>query len=262
MLSPLTLSFRVATPSKAGNRMIQTSAPSHPATYLESVHALHAQFDADLALNPPLSSPDLDAAIAAFGVEVPLWLADLWREADGGPAYAAVFTRPGFFTGLDFLSLERSLALRTSLNALSPQFEGWEEPHPRDKRIASDWFPLGWIPFAAFGGSTIVLFADCAPGPGGHVGQVIAYVHDPDHITFMPPTARITSEHRSSGSARRQRSSSPKGDATTCSSRYRETVRSSISRQSGPCSPTALIRVCPSLHRCVGRSGRNASRGS
>ena len=149
------------------------------------MRTLHAQFDADLALNPPLSSQDLDAALAAFGVEVPLWLSDLWLEADGGPAYAAVFTRPGFFTGLDFLSLEQSLALRASLNALSPQFEGWEEPDPRDNRIASDWFPLGWLPFAAFGGSSIVFFAVCAPGPHGHVGQVSAYVHDPDQITFV-----------------------------------------------------------------------------
>ncbi|WFR73145.1 SMI1/KNR4 family protein [Prescottella defluvii] len=125
--------------------------------------------------------------LASLGFAVPDWLVDLWRVADGGATYSPVFARPGFFTGADFLSVSQALALRNRLRDIAGNFSGWQEPEPRDSRIRPGWFLDTWVPFAAFGGSTIVLFADCDPGFGGQVGQVISYLHDPDHVAFVAP---------------------------------------------------------------------------
>ncbi|MFC4255928.1 SMI1/KNR4 family protein [Altererythrobacter xixiisoli] len=156
-----------------------------PIAYLEAIRAAYAQFDAAFELHQPLSPED--TALTLGKLELPHWLAELWRVADGGPSWQPVFTRPNYFTGADFLPLAEALALRDRLRGIAGNFVGWQEDKPRDPRVRPGWFLDGWVPFAAFGGSTIVLFADCDPAPGGLVGQVIAYVHDPDQITLLAP---------------------------------------------------------------------------
>lgn len=156
-----------------------------PRAYLDAVAEIYTELDASLDLRAPLADTNRDAMLASLGYGVVDWLVDLWRVADGGPVYSPVFTRPDFFTGADFLSVSQSLALRNRLRDIAGNFAGWQESVPRDGRIRAGWFLDTWVPFAAFGRSTIVLFADCDPGPGGEVGQVISYVHDPDQISLV-----------------------------------------------------------------------------
>ncbi|MFF2271748.1 SMI1/KNR4 family protein [Agromyces sp. NPDC058136] len=155
--------------------------------YLTAVADTYRELDASLELRAPLADEERDELLAPLGGRVPRWLVELWQVADGGPSYSPAFARPGFFTGVDFLSLSQAVALRNRLRDLAGNFTGWQEPTPRDGRIRPGWFPDSWVPFGAFGGSTIVLFADCDPAPGGEIGQVIAYVHDPDQISLLAP---------------------------------------------------------------------------
>lgn len=156
-----------------------------PSAYLEAVGATYAQFAAALELGRPL--PPEDRALLLGATQLPGWLEELWSLADGGPSWHPVFTRPNYLTGADFLPLAEALALRDRLRNIAGNFADWQENEPRDPRVRPGWFLDGWMPFAAFGGSTIVLFADCDPAPGGVVGQVLAYVHDPDQITLLAP---------------------------------------------------------------------------
>lgn len=159
----------------------------NPSAYLEAIGQAYAELGAALELSAPLPDTKRDRMLGGLGFELPAWLVELWQVADGGPSYRPVFTRPNFFTGADFLSLSEALALRESLRGIAGNYAGWEEDKPRDDRVRPGWFLDGWVPFAAFGGSTIVLFADCDPAPGGTIGQVLSFVHDPDQISLVAP---------------------------------------------------------------------------
>ncbi len=158
-----------------------------PSSYLASVAAAYAGFDQALELNPPLPADARAALLEKLGFELPEWLNQLWQCADGGPDYQPVFARPNYFTGADFLSVADAMDMRDRLRGIAGNYIGWQEDKPRDPRVRDGWFLDGWVPFAAFGGSTIVLFADCDPAPGGTAGQVIAFVHDPDQISLLAP---------------------------------------------------------------------------
>lgn len=59
--------------------------------------------------------------------------------------------RPGFVTGYEFLSVAAARKRRATLAKLAPQYKGYEDPEPRDRRIQPGWFLPGWVPFAEFG---------------------------------------------------------------------------------------------------------------
>lgn len=57
---------------------------------------------------------------------------------------------------------------------------------PRDRRIAhSAWVHPRWLPFAEFNEGGTTVYYDADPGPGGAVGQVIVFQHDPDGIYYI-----------------------------------------------------------------------------
>lgn len=155
--------------------------------YLAAIAEMYRDAGAEIEFAPPLGADDLDALLGDAGAKVPDWLRELWLVADGAESFTPVFARTGFLTGFDFLSVAQSLDLRRRLGAIAANFADWAEPEPRDERIRPGWFPSGWVPFAAFGGSSLVLFADGDPASTGQHGQVIAYVHDPDAISLVAP---------------------------------------------------------------------------
>jgi cell wall assembly regulator SMI1 len=77
---------------------------------------------------------------------------------------------------------------RAGFERRAPRYAGYQESRPRDARISPGWYQPGWLPFATFGGATLVLLVDASPGPGGRVGQVIAFTHDPDEMTYVAPS--------------------------------------------------------------------------
>lgn len=58
----------------------------------------------------------------------------------------------------------------------------------KDDRLTGGWWAPGWIPFASGYGGAIVLLVDGSPGPAGQPGQVIAFIHDPDEMTWVAPS--------------------------------------------------------------------------
>ncbi|KMO35965.1 hypothetical protein VQ02_16375 [Methylobacterium variabile] len=158
----------------------------HFSVYAGAVEAIYRRFDRALAL--PAGATDSAIASVEIALGVPpdsdLWAA--WREADGSGA-CSLLMRPGFPTSYEFLSVAEAIEERAQLDRIVAGYEGYADPEPRDPRIRSGWFHPGWVPFAGFGSGTLLLMVDHAPAAGGQVGQVIAFTHDPDEITYVAP---------------------------------------------------------------------------
>ena len=123
------------------------------------------------------------------GVSDPL--RHLWRFANGsrGP----VFQHPGSLSTYRLLDVEAALSQQAAMKARAPQYEGWNEPEPRDPRIRPGWFHDGWLAFASFHGS-LLLIEDRSPAPAGTAGQIIGFVHDPDQIVYVAASLGVLLE--------------------------------------------------------------------
>jgi len=144
--------------------------------------------EADLVLHPPASPNELAKADRQAGGSLDAGLREAWTLANGAEAWSPVFARPEFYTPFDFLSIAQALQHRTSREAIASNYAGYKPQEPRDPRIRAGWFHSGWMPFATFGGGTLLLFSDLSPSDQGHIGQVIGFVHDPDEIVFVAPS--------------------------------------------------------------------------
>ena len=153
--------------------------------YLDEVRKVHAEFGIRLELAPACSDAVLKAAERRLGFRLDPGLREAWTIADGSQDGGNVFARPGFLTGYEFLSLEAALEERESRRRIAPNYEGYVEDAPRDERIRPGWFQEGWLPFAGFGGGTLLLMLDHSPAEEGKAGQIIAFTHDPDEISYV-----------------------------------------------------------------------------
>lgn len=104
---------------------------------------------------------------------------------DGVPGEKPFFARPGFLTPYGFLSAASTLRFREVMRKRAPGYVGYVEPKPRDTRIMPTWYSDGWLPFADFGGGSLLLILDSSPASRGVPGQIIAYTHDPDEISYV-----------------------------------------------------------------------------
>lgn len=157
------------------------------AEYIEKLQRVYSRHDAQLNLAKGNTELVLTEAELRLGLSLDPGLRAAWRLADGSDNEVRVFMRPGFLTGYDFLSLTLAERARASMERASPQYANYIEPSPRDRRIRDGWYQSGWLPFAAFGGNTLMLIQDYAPADGGKAGQIIAFTHDPDEISYVAP---------------------------------------------------------------------------
>lgn len=155
--------------------------------YLQTLRRTYAAHGLSLDLVAGNAEAALAESEARLGFPIAPGLWEAWRAADGGADGAHVFLRPGFLTGYDFLSLAAAEKARANLRRRSSGYAGYVEPEPRDARIRGGWYHDGWLPFAAFGGGTLLLMQDHAPGAIGAAGQIIAFTHDPDEIGYVSP---------------------------------------------------------------------------
>ncbi len=153
--------------------------------YLTRLEELYRQHALPLARRDAASLAQLQAVEEQLGLELPEDLRTAWLTTDGLADYQTVFARPGRLTGYDFLSLAAALREREGLRRRAASYARYIEPEPRDARIGTDWFQPGWLPFAGFGGGTLLLMLDMAPASGGTLGQIIAFTHDPDQIEYV-----------------------------------------------------------------------------
>ncbi len=155
------------------------------AEYLRGVTKLYAALDRPVSLRKPATAAKLSKVEKTWGHRLPKELRAAWTTTDGTDHH--LFARPKFFTGYDFLSTADALKERASFERRQKQYLGYVEPKPRDRRIQPGWFHAGWLPFASFYGS-LVLLVDASPAKSGKVGQIIAFTHDPDAITYIAPS--------------------------------------------------------------------------
>lgn len=153
--------------------------------YLRVLTALHIELNLALTIRAPASMAELKHLEQVWGHQLPDELRTAWLTTDG--CDQTFFVRPGYLTGYAFLSVAEALQAREGFKARAPRYVEWVEHAPRDRRIKSGWFHPGWLPFASFFGS-LVLLVDTAPAASGTVGQIIAFTHDPDQMTYVAPS--------------------------------------------------------------------------
>lgn len=155
------------------------------AIYVKRLHALYAKVEAELLLEPPVALSTIEQYADQNNINVDPYIQSFWLKANGGPSYSPFFACNNCLTGYDFLSVENAFSYREAMAARAHQYEQYEEDKLRDKRIQPRWFHHGWLPFASFGGSTLLLISDFSPSAHGRFGQIIGYVHDPDEIIYV-----------------------------------------------------------------------------
>lgn len=156
---------------------------SHYRDRLRGVYDTHAYA---LNLNPAATKAALEAVEAQLGFPISADARRAWLLADGAES-DAVFIRPGFLTAYEFLSLEEAMTERAHMANRAPRYAGFDEPASTDARIMDGWSHQGWLPFASFGGGTLLLMVDHSPTEAGTPGQIIAFTHDPDKIPWVAP---------------------------------------------------------------------------
>jgi len=155
--------------------------------YVQELRKVYASHDMTLRLAAGNTAEALAEAEAKLGFLLEPGLRDAWRMANGSQYEMRVFLRPGFLSGYDFLSLDLLARERASMDRRSPRYADYVEPDPRDKCVRPGWFHNGWVPFAGFGGGSLLLMQDYSPSEVGRAGQIIAFTHDPDEISYVAP---------------------------------------------------------------------------
>lgn len=153
--------------------------------YLKKITALYADAEVELTLQPSAAMADITAMEQDFGFPLPEELKQAWLTANGGGYYKALFARPGYLTGYDFLSLSESMEERLSMKNRALQYLDYEQEEALDARISPNWYEPGWLPFASFGGGTLLLILDMSPTVQGQAGQIICFTHDPDSMEYV-----------------------------------------------------------------------------
>ena len=156
--------------------------------YLSELSSICLELTEDLGLRPPATDKVLATAETAIGEPLDTGLAAAWRTADGTSNEVPFFARPGFVSQFTFSPVETALKRRASMKKRSSRYGTYTQPTPRDQRVRDGWFHEGWLPFADFHGGTLLLLSDHSPAEHGSVGQVLAFIHDPDEIVFIADT--------------------------------------------------------------------------
>jgi len=153
--------------------------------YLELLRPLAAEQGIELQLRPGVSESALADVEQKLGFQLDKPMRQAWLTHNGGEEWQNTFAIPDLTDGYTLLSLGQAMAAREHLKTRSTQYDNYQQPKRRDKRIQKGWYHPGWVPFAGFGGGTLLLMQDYSPAPTGVAGQIIAFTHDPDAITYV-----------------------------------------------------------------------------
>lgn len=156
--------------------------------YVKGIERLYISRDLKLVRNRPATAVAVERLERKYGFQLPAELRSAFLATNGTPKGKPFFARPGFLTSYSFLSATSVLEHREVMRKRAPRYGGYVEAKPRDNRIASGWYCDGWLPFGEFGGGSLLLMVDSSPGKRGTPGQIVAYTHDPDEISFVAPS--------------------------------------------------------------------------
>ncbi|HZV00708.1 MAG TPA: SMI1/KNR4 family protein [Planctomycetota bacterium] len=152
-------------------------------TYLTRLRKVYRAEGVKLELNRGATRAQVAKYEKSLGFEVSSTLRELWQTANG--TKTPMFARPDVLSGYNLMSVNESRSERRAFAERAASYDGYEQDEPRDKRIQPNWYDRGWVPFAEFGGGSLVLIEDHAPTRKGKPGQIIGYVHDPDEIVYV-----------------------------------------------------------------------------
>lgn len=153
--------------------------------YISALTAMHLEHKSKLHLRAGASLSMLEEAERRLGFAIGEELKAAWEFANGSKEWATVFSKPGMLQPYSFLSVSEALEERKRMRLRCDQYEGYVSPHPRSRKIRPGWFQEGWLPFASFGGATLLLIQDFTPSTQGRQGQIISFAHDPDSIDYV-----------------------------------------------------------------------------
>jgi cell wall assembly regulator SMI1 len=160
------------------------------AEHVERLRTILASVEIPFVPAPGASAAEIAAVEHRVGIEFDDDLRSFWQFANGA------FKRQRWFavqtdelTGCYPVSLPKAVEawgwfeVHDPARDIERSDEG--EPPPRDPRIR----PLllhqrGWFPVAEFNGFSTAVNFDADPSPAGRHGQIIAFQHDPDAITY------------------------------------------------------------------------------
>jgi cell wall assembly regulator SMI1 len=151
--------------------------------YVTALKEIYQSEQVELRLCPAGTEEDVQALESAFGVQITPALSSMWLRANGSETPA--FARPGYFTGYRLMTTTEASDERSVLEKRAATYGDYVQPGERDQRIRSGWFQPGWVPFAEFGGGSLLLLEDHSPSDEGASGQIIGFVHDPDEIVYV-----------------------------------------------------------------------------
>lgn len=143
-----------------------------------------------------VTDADIEDVIHITGIRLFGGIIDCYKRMNGSnrEEILAVFsdqpTPCRFFSIKD--ALEMWGASKSDIDAyyldLQQGWDGYLQVPPRDVRIKQElWVNKRWFPFADFNGMSTVIYWDADPAPGGKVGQIIVYQHDPEGIYYVAP---------------------------------------------------------------------------
>lgn len=124
-------------------------------------------------LNGPASEQEIDATERALGVTLPEDVRATYRRHNGSNKDgAALFDYWGFMPLASIQDISKILNdLRTR-----GDFDGYQNDGNASV-MSREWWNPKWVPFAANGSGDHICI-DLAPGPRGHLGQVVEWIHD------------------------------------------------------------------------------------
>lgn len=156
--------------------------------YLSQLRKVYTSVGRRLKLRSPATDAKLSKFEGLIGRKLPPNLRNIWITANGTGDDFVIFAIPDLTDRYRLLSLKEATEEWEAFAVRAPQYGDYEQGSPRGRRIRSGWFEPGWVPFAGFGGGSLVLMMDLEPTKLGLVGQIINYTHDPDEITYVAPS--------------------------------------------------------------------------
>ncbi len=165
------------------------------AAELDRLREVFASVDRPFPQETGATGEQLRALEAATGLAIEPDLAALWRRMNGSGRKLVFAVRSDEDTPLALLSTEGAAEFWSWSEEPDDDRQVDQEP-PRDARIRHACLSHPkWLPFAEFNGGGTVVYCDTDPGPGGTVGQVIVYQHDPDGLYYVAESVAAFVRH-------------------------------------------------------------------
>jgi len=139
---------------------------------------------------PGATEEELEEFQRRFDLTLPQDFLAAYRYKNGSGSLPLLWPQEGFYWGYQLLSLGEMEQVKTYFQNVDRELADFpellKEAEP-DRRVKPHLSCERWFPFAQYAGS-LYLMLDYDPADAGQAGQIICYIHDPDHIEYVAPS--------------------------------------------------------------------------